>query len=529
MAKHKPINRIVVAGLAIGVLIAVIAPVMIFVFGVGESNILPQANPNQFKIPFITPEEEKMNKEILGEIKQIVDDPAPNIVIDPVLMKQYVDCNELILSASKQNSPDSITAGQLEECNMITQEYQNQTIQKIDDAISKKEEEIIVPPAVEFPVNSSMNDPFTQLCDQNPSLIVCGKTTSLELITKVLKQDSNGVQTTVETATKIPQLSFFVEDTSNIDYKNGKLQFNLIIKGDPNLKYTGNGKVDLLIGDQSIFSEPVSIKVDGTADSEGKVDLLFVSPTGGTSDLLLFDFVNYLNKFPDESVTPVRLHIIELNVSGERQQNFALIDSDVFTMDITRSETKLLITNEAGIISRVYPSDSRLILSTITGSSAPYSIGTTSYRTFTSDFFGNGRGCSPFYVSGSGTYGSSSIASYPVPPPTISGVSIIDSENNVLATIQSGKGTVLDFTELTRDQNYTLKVTSPTITSSTLVYGKSQETKSFTCQQSATINLISTTTSSGSKTACGTYTEYFGTIVNSANPLTLGAISCNIP
>src|SRR3990172_9571067 len=268
MAKRKPINRIIIAGAGVGVLLAVIVPVMIFIIGVGNDNILPQANPDEFEIPFLTTEQEQMNEDTIEEIINIVENPEQNVEIDPVLLQQNEDCNALIISASEPNSPDTITDEQLKQCDLIAEQIQNQTKQQLGQIIEEKEEEIILPPDVQIPTNSSMDDPFTQLCDQNPSLIVCGKSTSLELITKVLKQDSTGKQTTVETATKIPQFAFFAEDISNIDYKNGKLQFELFIKGDPNSKYVGEGKVDLLIGEQSLYAEPLQVKVDGITDSE---------------------------------------------------------------------------------------------------------------------------------------------------------------------------------------------------------------------------------------------------------------------
>ena len=515
-------------------LLAVIVPVLIFIIGVGNDDILPQANPDEFEIPFITPEQEEMNKDTLEEIADIIENPQGNVEIDPILLKQSEDCTTLIESASKPNSPDTITDEQLKECNLIAEQIQNQTQKQIEEIIKEKEEEIILPPDVQIPTNSSMDDPFTQLCDQNPSLIVCGKSTSLELITKVLKQDSTGKQTTVETATKIPQFAFFAEDISNIDYKNGKLQFELFIKGDPNSKYVGEGKVDLLIGEQSLYAEPLQVKVDGITDSEGMVDLLFISPTGLTSDLVLFDFTPNFNKFPNESVTPVRLHVIELTISGDREQEFALVNQDAFIMDIARDDIKLLITDQQGIITRVYPSDSRIILKTITGTSEPYFAWTYRIITTQSDFRGNGLGCgSPYVVSDVSYPKPTTGKTYPVPSPTISGISVLDSDKIVVTTVSGGTGSVLDYAKLTRNENYTLKVTSPSILSSDLVYGKSQETKSFTCQQSATVNIISSVSASGYTSGCnyiaGATKTSYSYIVNPTTPLKLGAISCNIP
>lgn len=527
MAK-KPINRIVIAGAGLGVLLAVIIPVLIFVVGVGNDKILPQANPDEFEIPFITPEDQEENKDKLEEIIDIIENPEDHIEIDPVLLKQNEDCNILIKSASEPNSLDTITDEELQKCQEISDLIGNQTQQQIKELLEDKEEEIILPPEVDIPTNSSINDPFTQLCDQNPSLIICTKTSSLELITKVLKQDSKGNQTTVETTTKIPQLALFAEETTNIDYKNGKLQFELFIKGDPEFNYMGTGKVDLLIGTQSLFVEPLSVKIEGVADSDGKVKIQFVSPTGELSDLILFDFANNFAKFTNEATTPIRLHVVELNISGEREQKFSLVDHDAFTMDITRDDIRLLITDAQGISTRVYPSDSRIILTTIASKSEPFISYTTRVTTYDSLFLGNGRGCTQFTVTSDVSYPKPTTGgtTYPVPAPSVSGISVLDSEDQVLTSVSGGSGKVLDYAKLTRDENYTLKVISPSITSSDLVYGKSQETKSYTCQQSATVNSKIVSSTSGTMTACGLYTVATSVVYDS---LKLGAITCNIP
>lgn len=530
MAKHKPINRIVIAGLGIGVLIAVIAPVMIFVFGVGNDNILPQSNPDQLEIPFVTPEQEQNNEQILQEIIEVIGEPEKVVMPDPVLVQAVSDCQALIFSSSQPNSVNVVTNQTIAECTSLEEQLQQEIQELTQEVVENLESEVVLPEENPIPTESSTSDPFEQLCDQNPSLIICSDTTSLELITKVLKTDSAGTQTTVETKRTIPQLSFFVEDTSNIDFRNGLLQFELIMKGDPNFEYNGVGEVDLLIGQQSLFTDSIQVKVGGKADQDGKVKIQFISPTGQTSDSLLFRFADNINKFTDGQTTPIRLHVNQLDILGERDQSFSLTDVDAFSMDIARDETKLLITDSQGVVSRVYPSDSRIILSAITGLSEPATAYTYRVLTYDSLFRGNGLGCSVFTIISDVSYPAPTTGTrYPVPPPTISGVSVMDSNNKVLTSVAGGSGKVLDYTTLTRDQNYTLKVTSPSITSTDLVYGKSQETKSYTCQQSATVNLISGSSTSGNQSPCGYYTIAFYFTVNPTTPLKLGAISCDIP
>jgi len=505
-----------------------IIPIIIIAIGLPTITILPQENPDLFEIPFVDAEDMQNNQEIIEEVTDIFSDPE--IIIDPVLVQAVNDCQALIFSASQPNSAEGVTNQTVAECTSLEQQLQQQIQQETQKTVNNLEEEIVVPEAVTTPTESSTSDPFEQLCDQNPSLIICGDTTSLELITRVLKTDSSGIQTTTETTRAIPQLAFFVEDVSNIDFRNGLLQFELIVKGDPDFTYNGNGEVDLFIGQGSLFTDSIPVIVNGKADQDGKITLQFVSPTGVNSNLLLFKFADNFNRFPDGQTTPIRLHINQLDILGERQQSFSLTDVDVFSMDIARDETKILITDSQGIISRVYPSDSRIILSTVAGTSSPYVSYTYRIITYDSIFYGNGQGCSLFNVISDVSYPKpAGGTTYPVPAPTISGISVLGSNSNVITSSTGGSGKVLDYAQLTRDQNYKLKVTSPSITSSDLVYGKSQETKSYTCQQSATPNLTTVTTTSGNTSNCGYYTVSYTFVINSANPLTLGSISCNIP
>ncbi len=388
------------------------------------------------------------------------------------------------------------------------------------------------PAEPEFPPNgteTSIDDPFTQLCDQDPSLIVCGESRSLEILTRVLKTDSSGTQTTVETVTDLPFASLFVEDTSNIDFRTGQLQFEVFIKGDPTFRYSGSGSVNILIGNEPVFTEPINVEVDGVADEEGIVDLLFLSPTGIPSDLILFDFEENFDKFADEQTTPVRLHFIELNIAGERDQEFALLDTDVFTMDIFRDEIQILITDEQGIESRVYPSDSVIRVNSVTNESEPANTGTVRIRVWDSIFYGNGRGCSVFNIISDTSFTPSTPTTTTVPAPTLTGITIMDEQDSVVDTRASG-GTY-QFSELTRNQNYTISMTSPNIISDQLEYGKSQETKTFSCKQEGTANTRSHTVISGNTNICGYYTETTYITLNTDNPVTItpNSITCNIP
>lgn len=525
MAKSK-ISRVVVAGAGIGVLIAVIIPVMVFVFGVGNPNILPQdTDPNPFEIPVTCQQGEILNSE--GTCIEIPTFEEPELIctIEPEELQRIADCELLTRDEPVVPSNTNLTVDECSQVNRESVEQCNVQIDKlIEDFLAQIEpEDDPVPPNG---TETSIDDPYTQICDQNPSLIICEQSRSLDIVTRILKTDSEGNQSVSETTFNIPFTQLFVEDSSNIDFRTGSLQFETQIKGDPDFKYVGTGKVDLLIGSQSIFSQPINVKVDGIADSEGMVDLLFVSPTGGTSDLILFDFESNFDKFINEQTTTLRLNVIELNISGERDQDFALLNQDIFTMDIFRDDIQILIVDEEGIKSRVYPSDSRITVTGKTNASEEYSAGTTRIRTYDSIFYGNGRGCSQFMLISDVSKTPSSGLTATVPAPSLS-VIILDGEGNIVN--QKSGSTSYSFNELTRNANYTLKVGS--LTSIPLDFGKSQETKSFTCTHEGTANTVGTSSTSGSTANCGYYTVSSGTTLNKANPITvkLNSLTCNFP
>lgn len=534
--KKKGGNMKTLLGVTSGI---VITGVVLYLFALplvleGERQILPQDVTPELEIPFEQPPPPVLPPELtIDDIDDLINNPNICVTnpssavcnvesiceIDQGELQRIAECELLTQDEQVVESDPTVTA---DECSQIHRASAEQCDEQIDALIQQILEDSEPVEQPEQEPETSIDDPFTQICDQTPDLIICGDSRSLELLTTVLKTDSAGVQTTVETTTGIPQLSFFVEDTSNIDYRNGQLQFEIQIKGDPNLSYLGTGKVDLLIGNQSVFTVPVDVKVDGIADEEGKVDLLFISPTGIPSSLILFDFADNFNTFPDESITPVRLHVVDLNISGERDQDFALIDSDVFTMDIAREEIKLLITDEEGITTRVYPSDSRIIITPKTSVSEPAITGVTRQTSYDSIFKGNGRGCSLFTVVSDRSFTPSTETTATVPAPTITST-ILDDEGNV---VTSGSGR-LDYTTLTRNENYIAKVNQ--LTSSPLDYGKSQETKSYVCTQEGTPDTKSYSTTSGSTANCGYYTITRGITLSGTFTITPNSLTCNFP
>lgn len=524
MAKKKSIGRTVMAGAGIGVLLIVIIPVMIFVFGVGNPDVLPQEtdpDPFEISIPCLEGEIRASDGTCIEDIIPIIEEPDLFCSVEPQELQKIAECE--LLTRDEQIVPLN-TILTVDECSQVNRESVEQCNAQIDKLIEDflAQIEPDIDPVPPNGTETSVDDPFTQICDQDPSLIICGDSRSLEIITRVLKTDSAGVQTTVETTFDIPFASLFVENTTNIDFRTGQLQFEVQVKGDPDFRYMGTGMVDLFIGDQSLFLNPLEVKVDGITDEEGKVDLLFISPTGATSDLILFDFEDNFDKFINEQTTAVRLHVLELNIAGERDQDFAMIDQDIFTLDIFRDNIQILITDSEGIESRVYPSDSRIIITPKTNKSDPAITGISRITIYDSVFQGNGRGCSVFAIISDRSFTPSTETTATVPAPTITST-ILDDEGNIVTT---GSGR-LDYTALTRNQNYTAKVNQ--LTSSPLDYGKSQETKSYICTQEGKPDTKGYRTQTGSAKICGYYTVTSGITLSGTFTITPNSLSCNFP
>jgi len=533
LTKKKGATRIITGIAGIGVLIAVIIPVMFFVFGVGNADVLPQeTDPEPFEIPIACQEGQIRTPDgtCIADVIPIIEEPELFCSVAPTELQKIAECE--LLTQDEQTVPLDPNLP-VDECSQVNRLGVEECNEQIDALIEQllAEAEPIIDPVPPNGTETSVDDPFTQICDQDPSLIICGESRSLEFITRVLKTDSAGVQTSVETITDILQLELFAEDTTNIDFRTGQLVFEVQIKGDPDFRYMGTGKVDLLVGDQSLFLEPLNVRVDGIADEEGKVDLFFISSTGASSDLILFDFEDNFDKFPNEATTPVRLHVVELNIAGERDQDFALIDQDVFTMDIFRDDIQILITDEQGIESRVYPSDSKLIVTGKTSKSEPALVGTTRIQIFDSIFYGNGRGCSQFQLISDRSFTLTSETTTTVPAPSLTGITLSTIPPTATETItlsRSTTGTQHVWDELTRNQNYTINILQGNIQSSPLDYGKSQETKSFICTQEGQATTSGSRSTSGNLSNCGYYTVTTKVLISGVT-VTPNSVSCNFP
>ncbi len=233
----KKTSRVIVGVAGIAVLLVVIVPVMLFVFGFsfGDTEILPQdTDPAPFEIPIVCNEGE-IETDVgtcIPDIIPIIEQPEVFCDVDQALLQKIAECRILTGDEQFVDVPVEQLGTSQEECSISQDDEANECSLEIDQILQEIYDNQVLPdPPEPNGTMTSIDDPFTQLCDQDPTLIICGDSRSLELLTRVLKTDSAGTQTIVETAFDIPLASLFAEDTSIIDFRTGQLQFEVQVNG----------------------------------------------------------------------------------------------------------------------------------------------------------------------------------------------------------------------------------------------------------------------------------------------------------
>jgi len=538
--KKKGINKLYLIGGAGGTVAAVL--VAVFVFGVGLDFVNPQ-----FQEPTdLTVQEIQHNEQVIldistifcgGETTQIeVEDLAPDT---PLEIQQILLSTEIVCIPLKEEIiPDGV-----------------------DEETKKKEDEIIDPvPIVDpFPfINQTMTnqtkfseDPIiVQICDELN--LDCGST-SFVLSSKVTKIDSAGEVEVVEGRFGFEQLALFVEDVSDKDYATGKLIIELKIIGEPNtaisgnvdiLDRTGQAQLGLLIPNlafPTLLTTDLELQVEETTNADGEAIVFFIGPTGALSPDFTFEFANVeITDFPNEAITPLVLHLDFLNISVGTN-DFSIRNVDLFTMDIFRDDQKILIVNEEGITERVYPSDSRIIITTKTNQIKGTQCLIYKYEPIVQfdSVLGKNQitgvkqtGCRavnlscPCLGTDPPTNKLNNVIAGTATSPTLSGINLLDSEGRLVATALGGIGTVFDEL-ITRNANYTIQIISPEI-SADLSFGKSQETQSFTCQATPLpIQKLTTTTTPVGVGSAINYYYYITT--DGVRSTTVSNTQCNFP
>lgn len=462
MARKKGINNRVVAGI-IGaiVIIAVVIPVTFLVLDI---QILSQSE--SFEVPF-----DENNLKILSDVQIVamiglcLDGSVPTQVVgDPNTYECpngdmiMINCDDLVF-CTNQFDPDA--------------PFQDEPVipmEEINDVINEMNKESM-DTTIENMTEFSDDPPIVQICDQLG--IACG-TETLEIEAVITKIDFNGTRFVVTEPFVIPQLSFFVEDTSNINFRDGFLELELFLKTQPNrLLEVTDGDFDLTVEDQSIFQQPIKLDASGITQEDGRLRLNFISPTGSPSPVFTFAFEDNLDLFPQDSTTPLRMNLDKLDLTRNNVDLFSLSNQTLFSMDIAREDVRIIIENEqTGELERVFPSDSKLII-------------------HSKQFCVMGRVC--------GTGSTSSNPLIACPTVANSCVAYIDRPqigrtelflDGELFAFDNGGNT--DFAvdiDVRRDENYTMTVFFP-MAQTELEYGKSQESKIFECFTEGTVTYI---------------------------------------
>ncbi len=512
MARKKSgINNRVIAGvIGGGVILVVVVPVLILVFGVGFDTS-PQAEG--LEIPVSDQEQIDTNQQLI--------DQANNLICggggtgDPDQFQIASDGSVIFDPNQDPCIPQGETPSPEEEVSP----------EQIDEMIDELEEMIIDPPIVNQ--TTSEDPPLEQSCDIDPDNPLCqiiSPSNSIQLISKVEKTDSQGITTVSEEIFEVPALAFLVEDPTDRDFRTGFLNFQLFLKGIPDTMYVGTGNIDIFVGNQS--AKPTPIEINGISDTDGMVQIQFVSPTGTLSDALLFTFDDEFDKFVNEQTSLIRLNVIDISVS-DQTENFSLVDQDVFTLDVARDDIQLIITDETGGTSRVYPTDSRIQIiskaNTIKGTQCLI------YKKLAFQLF---QGCRarttscPCFGSTIGL-GTNNVVAGTAPPPTITGINLFDQNGQFLLSQLGGSSGVVFDELVTRNENYTIEILNPII-SSDLSFGKPQQTQSFTCIAEATPRHKISVTTTGTTDRCGSGgCNYYYYIVTDG--ITIRQTTCNLP
>jgi len=472
MAKKKSkMNVKLYAGVAL--VIVLVAPLVLLFMGIevpviGEfysqafGEVLPFPS-DPFEIPF-----DQSNQQILDD-RQIVllygfclDGSVPSQIIGDSSTVECANGDMLMINCVDNNfcSDPFDPNAPFQEESVIPLDETNEMADEMNDGLM----DIIRENMTEF----SEDPPVVQICDQLG--LACG-TETVEVEAVITKIDFNGTRFVVTETFAIPQLAFFVEDTSNINFRDGFVELELFLKTEPSrLLEIIDADFDVTVGGQSIFQTPIKLEASGITTADGRLPIDFVSPTGIPSSRYTFDIEQNIGLFPQDSTTPIVMTLKKLDLTRNNVDLFAIDDQTIFSMDIVREAVRVIIQNEkTGELERVFPSDSKLII-------------------HSKQFCVMGRIC--------GTISTSTNPLIACPTVANSCVAFIDRPqigrtelllDGELFAFDNGGNT--DFAvdiDVRRDENYTMTVFFPMVQTE-LEYGKSQQSKIFECFTEGTV------------------------------------------
>jgi len=236
----------------------------------------------------------------------------------------------------------------LQECpNIVFNPIENKTVIVDDDGTIQPDP--IIPPPEPIPLPPEP--------EPEPELF------EVTITSLIFKTDNNGTRT--ESSTNIdvpffaPLLSFFVEDTSNIDFDNGFLEQQLILNAPPNTQISVDADFDVLIANQTILPQPLTISISGTTDENGELLIDYVNPTGLKSKDFLFRFQEHVDKFPISGTEDIEFVLKNVKATSGVFE-FELESIAIYTLTIATDLNKIIIVDEAGDLARVFPTDDTL-------------------------------------------------------------------------------------------------------------------------------------------------------------------------
>ena len=311
--KHGKGKTIAIAG--VGLVIVILTPLLLLFAGVevpiiGKAyadalGILPETAPDQFEIP--------------------INEPPP--VGEPEINPEAEVCLE-----------DSVKP----ECQEETE------------------------PEPEIPPITSEDPPIEQLCDEDPDNILCQiiepiiepETNTIRLSGLIAKTDSDSVTTIAETSFNIPLQSLFINPETNRDFETGSLDIRVIGNTSAtDLSLTGSGELDILIANQTIFTQPIQITFNKALGSGEITTGLQLSTGGEVLNGFTFSFEEHRDKFPVQGTAELQVNLSNVEIIIDSRETFASQELNLLTMTIETDPNLILIINEEGNVERVFPTD----------------------------------------------------------------------------------------------------------------------------------------------------------------------------
>jgi len=468
---HKKFIWIPAGAAAIAIII--VAPLFIPDFPVnvfGIEPIVPQGDPDAFVGAFVDQDEANA---VIVEISNPICD---------------------VTSTVNPNDPDHI-------CDVpdMTVEEIAETAEEDGDEIIEEFEETIPPSSDLNMTETSEDPPAEQVCDELD--LGCGSSSPINLLLNVVKIDADNNRFNSTVVTAVPALSFFVEQGTNIDFTNGFIEFSFDVETFADTVVDGTGSIEILISNQTI--QQANIQISGMTDSEGIANVLFVGPTGATSNTLIFSFADNMDKFPTQGLTPIEFKLVDLQIHREAQAciaifpvppqcepaDHAISNTVIFTMEIATDVNEIIIEDETGELVRVYPTDDRFIIRSstiIVRGGICYSLDVNKWLAAVPGNFGRLWTEPPVKLQDICGRAVTGVTAGTAPAPPISGINLFRNGEFVKSVAGATNGVVFDEL-LTRNTNYTITIADPSVTFD-FTTPKSQRNYDYKCWYNHRLN-----------------------------------------